>query len=63
MGDLPADGEYQLNMTGYGARIFKRSVDYYLERWPGGDPEEQASLKQLQLVLTAIVLEDTIERD
>ena len=48
-------------MSGYGARIFKRCVDHELERWPGGDPDEQIYLKKLQTVINAIVLEDSID--
>ena len=55
----PADG-FELTINGQAARLLKRCVDQYLERWAGGDPEEQANLQALQLVLMAMVLEDTI---
>ena len=56
MGNLPTGNEYEITMTGYGARIFKRCVDHELERWPGGDPDEQIYLMKLQTVINAIVL-------
>ena len=46
MGNLPSGNEYEITMTGYGARIFKRCVDHELERWPGGDPDEQIYLDE-----------------
>ena len=61
MGNLPANREYTVTMTGKGARIFKRCVDNCLERWPGGDPAEQIYLTKLQTVINAIVLEDSID--
>ena len=61
MGNLPTENEYEIKMTGYGARIFKRCVDHALERWPGGDPAEQIYLTKLQTLINAIVLEDSID--
>ena len=61
MGNLPSGNEYEITMTGYGARIFKRCVDETLERWPGGDPNEQIYLQKLQTVINAIVLEDSMD--
>ena len=61
MGNLPTGNEYEITMTGYGARIFKRCVDHELERWPGGDPAEQVYLTKLQTLINAIVLEDSID--
>ena len=61
MGNLPTENEYEITMTGYGARIFKRCVDQALEQWPGGDPDEQSYLIELQTLINAIVLEDIID--
>ncbi len=61
MGNLPTENEYQITMTGYGARIFKHCVDQALERWPGGHPDEQIYLTKLQTLINAIVLEDSID--
>ena len=63
MGNLPTGNKYEITMSGYGARIFKRCVDHELERWPGGDPNEQIYLMKLQTVINAIVLEDTFKGD
>ena len=52
--------DFQLTFDGDGARILKRCVDEYLERWPGGDPIEQVYLFSLQTTINAIILEDTI---
>ena len=52
--------EYSLHIDTDGARLLKKCVDLYLERWPGGDPIEQLSLFQVQSTLTAIILENTL---
>ena len=53
--------EYQLTADVEGIKLFKRCVDLYIERWPGGDPAEQQLLHSLQINLAAMILEDTIE--
>ena len=52
------EGNYTFSVNGEGAKLLKRCVDLYLERWPGGDPNEQESLHELQILMNAIVLED-----
>ena len=58
--DYSSTDGFELTINGQAARLLKRCVDDYLERWPGGHPEEQANLQALQLVLMAMILEDTI---
>ena len=53
--------EFLFTCDGLGIRLLKRCVDLYIERWPGGNPEEQQLLHSIQLQLAAMVLEDTIE--
>jgi len=53
--------EYQLNFDGSGARLLKNCVELYLQRWPGGDPIEQARIVSLQTTVNAIVLEDSMK--
>ena len=38
--------------------LLEKAVQSYLERWPGGDPEEQEDLKVLLTGLQKILLED-----
>ena len=45
-------------------RLLHRSVSFYLEKWPGGpDPQEQQSLQQMKTLLTAALLEFSLEQD
>ena len=55
--------EYEIGIDIDTAHLLRRCVDLYLERWPGGDPHEQEDLRRLQIMFTAIILEDTIEQD
>jgi len=52
--------EYHLTVNASGARLLKKCVDLYLERWPGGDPAEQQTLYMAQNTLSAIILEATL---
>ena len=52
--------DFYIEFNGDGARLLKRCIDLYLERWPGGDPCEQEHLMALQTTFAAIVLEDTM---
>ena len=38
-------------------RMLLKSVEVYLEKWPGGDPNEQAYLMELKKLLQAAALE------
>ena len=60
MGDFPDDRQYSLTTDYGGIRLLKHCVDETLERWPGGDPQEQENLKYLQSVLFSMVLEDLV---
>ena len=52
--------EHYLIINTGGARLLKKCVDLYLERWPGGDPAEQETLFEARTTLTAVILEDTL---
>ena len=38
-------------------RLLRKSVAYFLERWPGGDPQEQVSLVAMRTELDKALLE------
>lgn len=57
------EGDYTFSVNGEGAKLLKRCVDLYLERWPGGCPYEQIALHNLQHLMNAIVLEETWNND
>ena len=38
-------------------RLLGKSVAYFLERWPGGDPQEQVSLVAMRTELDKALLE------
>ena len=45
-------------------RLLHRAVSFYLERWPGGpDPGEQEGLQRMKTLLTAALLECTLDQD
>ena len=45
-------------------RLLHRSVSFHLERWPGGpDPREQESLQAMKTLLTAALLEFSLDQD
>lgn len=45
-------------------RLLHRSVSFHLEKWPGGpDPREQEALQQMKTLLTAALLEYSLELD
>ena len=39
------------------AKLLLKSVDFFLQRWPGGDPSEQTGLAMLKTRLQGCVLE------
>ena len=57
---MERESEHYLLVNTDGARLLKKCVDLYLERWPGGDPGEQLTLYEAQTTLAAIILEDTL---
>ena len=45
-------------------RLLHRSVSFYLEKWPGGaDPREQEALQSMKTLLTAALLEFSLDQD
>ena len=38
-------------------RLLRKSVAYFLDKWPGGDPQEQVSLLAMRTELDKAVLE------
>ena len=45
-------------------RLLHRSVSFHLEKWPGGpDPQEQEALQTMKTLLTAALLEFSLDQD
>ena len=45
-------------------RLLHRSVSFHLEKWPGGpDPREQEALQSMKTLLTAALLEFSLDQD
>jgi len=57
---MERESEHYLIVNAEGARLLKKCVDLYLERWPGGDPTEQETLFKARATLTAVILENTL---
>ena len=57
--------EYTANFqTSYDAlKLIARAVDKYLEKWPGGDPEEQLLAQDIQYGLRKAMLEFSFKQD
>ena len=54
----------QFHLDREAIRLLHRSVSFYLEKWPGGsDPREQEGLQRMKTLLTAALLEWTLEHD
>ena len=53
--------DYELRLTGYGARLLKACVDSYVRNWAGGDPGEQINLLHMQTTLNAMVLDSMLD--
>ena len=54
---------FTLGLTADGVYLIKSCIDHCLERWPGGDPQEQEHLKLLQTILNAMMLESMLNLD
>ena len=52
---------YDITLTTDAAVIIRDALRVYKERWPGGDPEEQESIRFLEMQFTKIVLESYID--
>ena len=64
-GAMDDDGStLQFQLDREAIRLLHRSVAFYLEKWPGGpDPREQEGLQRMKTLLTAALLEWTLEQD
>ena len=51
------DLRIDLSLNPAGLRLLLEAVSYRLERWPGGEPEEQKDLQNMQTLLQAAILE------
>ena len=59
---VDTDPEFvNIDMTKDGLALVYRSVCFHLEKWPGGNPQEQEALIQLKDNLFRIILEKTLE--
>ena len=55
----PSEPTVEFCLDAGGLRLLLDAVSYRLERWPGGDPGEQADLQRMQTLLKAAILEVT----
>jgi len=55
----PSEPTVEFSLDAGGLRLLLDAVSYRLERWPGGDPGEQADLQRMQTLLKAAILEVT----
>jgi hypothetical protein len=44
-------------LNGRAIQLILKSVSFHLEKWPGGDPQEQQELMDMKLLFTAANLE------
>ena len=49
--------DYTVDMHIDDVRILYKSVSYFLERWPGGDTEEQEQLVHMKGMLYRMILD------
>ena len=48
---------FTFDMDARALRFISKAVDKYVEKWPGGRPEEQEALKEIQLGLHKALLD------
>ena len=48
---------FQFEMNSNALRYISKAFDRYVEKWPGGRPEEQEMLKKIQLDLHKALLD------
>ena len=48
---------FNFEVNGDALRYIVRAMDRYVEKWPGGMPDEQEKLKQIQLHLRKAMLD------
>ena len=62
MSDFRPTLQFELDVEAI--RLLHRSVSFHLEKWSGGpDPREQEELQKMKLLLTAALLECSLEQD
>ena len=49
--------EYEIRVNDAYVELMHRAVEYYLEKWPGGDPYEQQAMLVLKAQLDKLKLE------
>ena len=49
--------EYNLTVNDAYVRLMHRAVDFYLDQWTGGDPEEQKAFMAMKKHLDKLMLE------
>ena len=49
--------EYEIRVNDAYVDLMHKAVEYYLEKWPGGDPYEQQALMALKAQLDRLKLE------
>ena len=55
----PAEATVEFTLNAGGLRLLLDAVTYRLERWSGGEPDEQVDLQRMQVLLKAAILEVT----
>ena len=58
-----SDMYFNFEVDGDALRYIVRAMDKYVEKWPGGDPDEQEKLKLVQLGLRKALLDYQILSD
>lgn len=51
------EGLMSFELNGRAIQLILKSVSFHLEKWPGGDPQEQQELMDMKLLFTAANLE------
>ena len=51
------DHTFNFEVNGKALYYINRAMDKYIEKWPGGNPEEQETLKTIQLGLRQAMLD------
>jgi len=52
---------FEITLTADAAIIIRDALRVYKERWPGGDPQVQEDITNLQFVFTKMALETYID--
>ncbi|AET72665.1 hypothetical protein SXFG_00115 [Synechococcus phage S-CAM8] len=62
MEDINPEDYIHVDMSKDGLYLTYKSVCFYLEKWPGGDPYEQEALVMLRNSLMRILLEQQFRK-